>query len=91
MQLPSIRNWPTPGAIAGLPGLHLNDVPRAIADLDEALKLNPQLADAYGGRGVAWLSQGKLAEAEADFARCRALGGTLTPEAERLLREMKRR
>jgi hypothetical protein len=35
--------------------------------------------------------QGKLAEAEADFARCRALGGTLTPEIERLLLEMKLR
>jgi hypothetical protein len=35
--------------------------------------------------------QGKLAEAEADFARCRALGGSLTPQAERLLQELKRR
>jgi hypothetical protein len=35
--------------------------------------------------------QGKVEEAEADFARCRALGGTLRPEAEALLREMKGR
>jgi len=35
--------------------------------------------------------QGKLAEAEADFARCRALGGTLKPEAAALMEEMKRK
>jgi len=29
--------------------------------------------------------------AEADFARCRALGETLTPEAEKLLQETRRR
>jgi hypothetical protein len=37
------------------------------------------------------LLQGRLAEAEADFARCRELGGMVQPEAEKLLREVKER
>ena len=65
------------------------DYSRAIVDFEEALKLNPRLANAYECRGVARLMQGKLAEAEADFTRCRSLGGTLTPEAERLMEEKK--
>jgi hypothetical protein len=52
------------------------------------LKLNPRMADAHGSRGVTWRMQGSLAKAEADFARCRALGGTLKPEAERLWRAL---
>jgi tetratricopeptide (TPR) repeat protein len=67
------------------------DFARAIADYDQSLRLKPRWADGYGYRGLARLMQGELAEAEADFARFRALGGTPTPEAERLLREMKRR
>lgn len=65
------------------------DLTRAIADYDQALKLNPRLAGAYCGRGVTWLAQSKPAEAEADFARCRSLGGSPKPDAEMLLREMK--
>jgi hypothetical protein len=34
---------------------------------------------------------GRIAEAESDFARCLELGGSLTPEIERLRREMKDR
>jgi tetratricopeptide (TPR) repeat protein len=67
------------------------DYLRAIADFDEALKLNPRLADAYCSRGATWLLQGKPAEAEDDFARCRSLGGAPKPEAAAMLREMKAR
>jgi len=67
------------------------DYSRAIADFDEALRLSPRLADAYCNRGVARLLQGKAPEAEADLERCRKLGGAPKPEAERLLREMRRR
>jgi Flp pilus assembly protein TadD len=73
----------------GVARMALQDFAQAISDFDQALKLNPRLAEAYGNRGLARLTQGKLAEAEADFARCRALGRSLTPVAERLLREMK--
>jgi tetratricopeptide (TPR) repeat protein len=64
---------------------------RAIADYDQALRLKPSWADGYGNRGLARLMQGELAEAEADFARFRSLGGSPKPEAEALLREMKGR
>jgi tetratricopeptide (TPR) repeat protein len=67
------------------------DFRRAIADYDQALKLDPRLAGAYCSRGVTWLAQGKPAEAEADIARCRSLGGAPKPEAEALLRELKGR
>jgi hypothetical protein len=53
------------------------------------LRLNARLADAYASRGISWLALGKLAEAESDFTRCRELGGSLKPEAERLWREAK--
>jgi len=55
------------------------------------LKLDPGLAGAYCSRGVTWLAQGNPEGAEADFARCRSLGGTPKPEAEALLREMRGR
>ena len=67
------------------------DFAQAIADFDEALKLDPRLADTHCSRGIARLLQDNLTEAEADIARCHALGGTLKPEAEKLLREMKER
>lgn len=74
----------------GVARLALQDFAQAVADFEQALKLNPRLAEAYGNRGLARLMQDKLADAEADFARCRALGRSLKPEAERLLREVRR-
>jgi hypothetical protein len=49
------------------------------------------MADVYCSRGVARLALGKLEEIEADFARCRKLGGSPKPEAEALLRQLKNR
>ena len=49
------------------------------------------MAEAYVNRGLAWLMQDGLAEAEADFAKCRELGGTIKPKAERLLLEARER
>ena len=37
------------------------------------------------------MMQGKPEEAEADFARCRALGGTLQPSTEQLWREVRQK
>jgi Tfp pilus assembly protein PilF len=50
-----------------------------------------RLAEPYGNRGLAWLMQDRLAEAEADFAKCRELGGTIKPKTEQLLREARER
>jgi hypothetical protein len=52
------------------------------------LKLNPRSGDTYCSRGAALLAQDKLAEAEADFARCRTPGGAPKPGAEKLQLEM---
>jgi len=67
------------------------DYTRAITDFNQALRLNPRLADAYCSRGVTRVAQGKLEEAEADVARCRELGGDLRSKAAALLRELKER
>jgi tetratricopeptide (TPR) repeat protein len=65
------------------------DYPRAIADYDEALKLNLRLVAAYSNRGVVRLIQGKITEAEVDLARCRELGGSLKPGVAALVEEVK--
>ena len=41
----------------------------AIKNYDEAIRLNPQLAEAYNNRGLAYGFQGKKAEAIADFEK----------------------
>lgn len=46
---------------------------RAIADLNEALRLDPEFADAFYVRGAAALRLGRTAEGQADIARARAL------------------
>jgi tetratricopeptide (TPR) repeat protein len=67
------------------------EVTRAMADFDQAIKLDPRFVEAYHNRGIAYLMIEKLPEAEADFARCRALGGTLSADVEQLRREVKAR
>jgi tetratricopeptide (TPR) repeat protein len=44
------------------------DPDRAIADYDEALRLEPELAMAYNNRGVAWRDKGDKEHALADFS-----------------------
>lgn len=46
----------------------LGDIARAIADFDEAIRLNPQSAHAYNNRGNAYSAQGDLARAIADYS-----------------------
>jgi Flp pilus assembly protein TadD len=65
------------------------DLTRALADFDQALQLNPRFAEALAARGATYLRLGRVAEAERDFTRCRELGGSLTPEIERLRRAVK--
>ena len=47
---------------------------QAIADYAVAIRRNPELADAYDNRGVAYEKQGDQAKADADFAKARQLG-----------------
>ena len=43
------------------------DMESAIADFDEAIRLNPKYADAYANRGVVWSVLGDIDLALADF------------------------
>jgi tetratricopeptide (TPR) repeat protein/predicted aspartyl protease len=51
----------------GFVRLRLGDNDKAIDDYDAALKLNPQLAGALYGRGIAKIRKKKIAEGEADI------------------------
>jgi regulator of sirC expression with transglutaminase-like and TPR domain len=62
---------------AELPGAQ-GDLEGAIADDDQALQLDPNLAEAYEGRGLAYRELGNADAAMADFRRY--LG--LRPDAE---------
>jgi Tfp pilus assembly protein PilF len=42
--------------------------------MDEAIRLNPQYADAYYGRGMVYKKLGKTKEAELDFQKAKKLG-----------------
>ena len=55
-------------------GINLGQFERAIEDFDEALRLNPQYAEAYYHRGAGYGSIGKSIEAERDFAKAKDLG-----------------
>jgi tetratricopeptide (TPR) repeat protein len=46
-----------------------NDLDRAIADYSEAIRLNPQYANAYGNRGIAWYGKGDNDRAIADYSQ----------------------
>ena len=43
------------------------DYDKAIADFDQALRINPNYADAYHNRGLAWAKKGDYGKAIADF------------------------
>jgi Flp pilus assembly protein TadD len=50
------------------------DIDKAIADLDEAIRLDPDDANTYQYRGLAYEKKGEKAKAEADFAQAKKLG-----------------
>ena len=63
----SIRStrWRSTGA--ALPGTPKAELACAIADYDEAIRLDPGFGDAYATRGMAWHAEGDLARAAADL------------------------
>ena len=52
---------------------------KAVADFDEAVRLDPASAAAFEGRGNAWKAAGNAARAGADLARARELARAPTP------------
>ncbi len=53
--------------VQGLAHYRLNDFRGAIADFNQALKMNPDYASAYRNRGVAYKALGNLSAANQDF------------------------
>ena len=53
---------------------NLGEYPKAIADYDDAIRLNPDFATAYYNRGVAYDELGEKQEAEANFSKAKELG-----------------
>ena len=52
------------------------DYDKAIADYNEAIRLDPKAAGAYYGRGFAHQQKGEQAKADEDFAKAKKLGYT---------------
>ena len=55
------------------------DPDKALADFDRALKLKPDMGDAYASRGTAWLKKKDYARALADLDRAIAIEGGRIP------------
>jgi len=47
---------------------------KAIADFNEAIRLDPKDPQAYQNRGIAYEKKGEKAKAEEDFAQAKKLG-----------------
>ncbi len=47
---------------------------RAIADYTEALRLDPQNAEAYARRGAAWRAKGDVQRADSDLGAVKQVG-----------------
>jgi tetratricopeptide (TPR) repeat protein len=67
----------------GLAHLRRGEFDLAIADYDEALRLQPKLAWSLYGRGLARYGKGLTAEGEADLQAAAAIAPDLPAEAKR--------
>lgn len=70
---------------AALAAYRSGDLDRAIVELDNAIRFDPDYADAYQHRGFAFLAKGDAMEAHASFFRARSLhlagGWRVAPQA----------
>ena len=66
------------------------DTDRAIAEYDEAIRLNPEYAPAYLARGIAWEIKHGLQEALADFKMYSRLAPSDAKGSEALERVLKK-
>jgi tetratricopeptide (TPR) repeat protein/predicted aspartyl protease len=64
--------------------LRLGDYDKSISDYDAALKINPQLARALYGRGVAKIRKNKVTEGEADIANAEKIAPKIAEQFEAL-------
>src|SRR4029453_3575584 len=64
----------------GLIYLKLGEWDLAITDYDSALRLDPKLASALYGRGVAKLKKGETSEGDADLAAARKLEANIVAD-----------
>ena len=46
---------------------------KALAEFDEAIRLDPKCTGAYGGRAISWRKKGEPEKAEKDFAEFKRL------------------
>ena len=70
----STRRMPMPTAAAVWPTGTREDYDKAIADLDEAIRLEPKRGNLYRDRGSIYEQKGDKAKAAADFAKAKTLG-----------------
>lgn len=70
----------------GVAFLKATDFDNAIAAFDRAIALNPNLAPAYHGRGLAWEQKGETAKAESDFREAIRLNPAKSSDAQGLAR-----
>jgi tetratricopeptide (TPR) repeat protein len=68
----------------GLVNLRANRLKDAIADYNEALKINPRIAWSLYGRGIAEIRRGSNAEGEADIAAAKAIAPRLPEIAQKI-------
>lgn len=68
----------------GLVHLRLGNLDKALADYDDALKLDPKFAGAHYGRGLAKIKKGDKAGGDADIAAAIAIKAGIAEEYAKL-------
>ena len=72
--LPPTGNAQSKAALRGDTYCYMGEFDKAVAEYTEAIRLDPQNAGAYFGRGFAYEKEGDNAKAEEDFAQAKRLG-----------------